>query len=135
MNATPHNQNGLALQVRGVRKSFAGVEVLKGLDFEVRPGEIFVIMGPSGSGKSTLTKLLSRLYAPGSGRVLIDNYAQRTALRLGVISDAVRLEFRKAAGSAARPQPAAAETSVARRRNQAARRQKISKRRLRRVPT
>ena len=44
------------MQVRGLRKSFDGQEVLKGIDFEIRPGEIFVIMGPSGSGKSVLLK-------------------------------------------------------------------------------
>ena len=41
---------GVGLEVRGLHKSFAGQEVLKGIDFTVRPGEIFVIMGPSGSG-------------------------------------------------------------------------------------
>ena len=57
MNTGPtNNDSGLAVQVRGLRKSFAGQEVLKGIDFEVQPGEIFVIMGPSGSGKSVLLK-------------------------------------------------------------------------------
>ena len=58
MNASTSNQSGVSLQVRGLRKSFDGQEVLKGLDFEVQPGEIFVIMGPSGSGKSVLLKHL-----------------------------------------------------------------------------
>jgi phospholipid/cholesterol/gamma-HCH transport system ATP-binding protein len=58
--------------VRGLRKSFGGQEVLKGVDFEVQPGEIFVIMGPSGSGKSVLLKHLIGLEAPDAGEILIN---------------------------------------------------------------
>jgi phospholipid/cholesterol/gamma-HCH transport system ATP-binding protein len=58
MNNPANNHSGVSLQVRGLRKSFDGQEVLKGIDFEVQPGEIFVIMGPSGSGKSVLLKHL-----------------------------------------------------------------------------
>ena len=56
MSATTSNQHRVGVQVRGLRKSYDGNEVLKGLDFEVKPGEIFVIMGPSGSGKTVLLK-------------------------------------------------------------------------------
>ena len=66
------NQAGVGLQVRGLRKSFNGQEVLKGLDFEVKPGEIFVIMGPSGSGKSVLLKHLIGLEPPDAGEILIN---------------------------------------------------------------
>jgi phospholipid/cholesterol/gamma-HCH transport system ATP-binding protein len=62
---------GVGIQVRGLRKSFNGQEVLKGLDFEVRPGEIFVIMGPSGSGKTVLLKHLIGLEEPDAGEILI----------------------------------------------------------------
>ena len=51
MNTPTSNRSGVGLQVRGLRKSFDGQEVLKGLDFEVKPGEIFVIMGPVFEGK------------------------------------------------------------------------------------
>ena len=55
MSENPDNNNfGVGLVVRGLRKSFDGQEVLKGVDLDVKPGEIFVIMGPSGSGKSVL---------------------------------------------------------------------------------
>lgn len=64
----------------------------------------------SDKGRLTVLRAMGEAVNKTGNSVLIDNYAQRTALRLGVISDAVRLEFRKAAGSAARPQPAAAET-------------------------
>jgi phospholipid/cholesterol/gamma-HCH transport system ATP-binding protein len=72
MNSATSNQSGVSLQVRGLRKSFAGQEVLKGLDFDVKPGEIFVIMGPSGSGKSVLLKQLIGLEPPDAGEILIN---------------------------------------------------------------
>ena len=72
MNSSPTNQRGLAIKVRNLCKGFNGAEVLKGLDFEVRPGEIFVIMGPSGSGKTVLLKHLIGLEQPDSGEVLVN---------------------------------------------------------------
>jgi subfamily B ATP-binding cassette protein HlyB/CyaB len=48
--------------------------VLQNINLDVQPGTFVGIVGQSGSGKSTLTKLLSRLYSPGQGRVLIDGY-------------------------------------------------------------
>jgi phospholipid/cholesterol/gamma-HCH transport system ATP-binding protein len=72
--SVPQNiQQGVSVQVRGLRKSFNGQEVLKGLDFEVKPGEIFVIMGPSGSGKSVLLKHIIGLEAPDAGEILINS--------------------------------------------------------------
>ena len=72
MNRPTDNHSGVSLQVRGLRKSFDGQEVLKGLDFDVKPGEIFVIMGPSGSGKSVLLKQLIGLDPPDAGEILIN---------------------------------------------------------------
>src|SRR2546422_1249928 len=71
-NQPSSNQRGVGLVVRGLRKSFNGQEVLKGLDFEVKPGEIFVIMGPSGSGKTVLLKHLIGLEEPDAGEILIE---------------------------------------------------------------
>ena len=68
----PGSNSGVGLTVRGLRKSFGGQEVLKGIDFEVRPGEIFVIMGPSGSGKSVLLKHLIGLEDADAGEILIN---------------------------------------------------------------
>ncbi len=72
MNAPSTNHQGVSLLVRGLRKSFDGQEVLKGLDFEVQPGEVFVIMGPSGSGKTVLLKHLIGLEEPDAGEILIE---------------------------------------------------------------
>jgi len=67
-----NNNTCVGLQVRGLRKSFNSQEVLKGVDFEVKPGEIFVIMGPSGSGKSVLLKHLIGLEPADAGEILIN---------------------------------------------------------------
>jgi phospholipid/cholesterol/gamma-HCH transport system ATP-binding protein len=72
MSTPDSNQAGVGVEVRGLRKNFNGQEVLKGLDFKVEPGEIFVIMGPSGSGKSVLLKQIIGLDMPDEGEILID---------------------------------------------------------------
>jgi phospholipid/cholesterol/gamma-HCH transport system ATP-binding protein len=71
MTSNP-DQHGISVKVTGLRKHFGGQEVLKGIDFEVQPGEIFVLMGPSGSGKSVLLKHIIGLEHPDEGEILID---------------------------------------------------------------
>lgn len=77
MNATEYQQQtqqrqtGVPVEVRGLRKSFAGVPVLKGIDLSVNAGEIFVVMGPSGSGKSVLMKHIVGLEQPDDGEIFI----------------------------------------------------------------
>ncbi|MCW2785053.1 MAG: amino acid transporter ATP-binding protein [Marmoricola sp.] len=60
-----------AIDVRGLHKSFGEVEVLKGVDLQVRAGEVVCVIGPSGSGKSTLLRCLNRLVTPTSGTILV----------------------------------------------------------------
>ena len=90
MSSPNSNSSGVGLVVRGLRKSFGKQEVLKGVDFEVKPGEIFVIMGPSGSGKSVLLKHLIGLEKPDAGEILINGEPittpeiLRTSLALGM---------------------------------------------------
>jgi ABC-type polar amino acid transport system ATPase subunit len=57
------------IRVEGLRKSFGAHEVLKGIDFEVMPGEVVTIIGASGSGKSTLLRCINLLETPDSGHV------------------------------------------------------------------
>ncbi len=63
-----------AIEARGIKKSFkAGqvmVDVLKGIDLLIEPGEIVLVMGPSGSGKSTLLAAVSGLMKPDAGSVI-----------------------------------------------------------------
>ncbi|WP_455901253.1 amino acid ABC transporter ATP-binding protein [Rhodococcus gordoniae] len=60
------------VDVRGVRKSFGALEVLKGVDLQLRKGTVTVILGPSGSGKSTLLRTLNHLEKVDRGTVRID---------------------------------------------------------------
>ena len=61
-----------SLKIENIRKSFGRVEVLKGIDLEVKDGEFVVFVGPSGCGKSTLLRVIAGLEDASSGNVLID---------------------------------------------------------------
>jgi polar amino acid transport system ATP-binding protein len=60
------------LDVQGLRKMFGHLEVLKGIDLQVRPREMVFIIGPSGSGKSTLLRCCNRLEEPTAGSVRVE---------------------------------------------------------------
>ena len=61
------------IKASDIRKSFGQLEVLKGIDFEVRKSEVVSIMGASGAGKSTLLQILGTLSTPDSGSLVIDS--------------------------------------------------------------
>jgi polar amino acid transport system ATP-binding protein len=60
--------------VRGLRKSFGALEVLKGIDMEAGEGDVICVIGPSGSGKSTFLRCLNMLEKPSAGTVIIDGH-------------------------------------------------------------
>ncbi|KAK1185894.1 amino acid ABC transporter ATP-binding protein [Streptomyces sp. NBS 14/10] len=60
------------VEVRGVHKSFGSVEVLRGVDLQVRTGEVAVVLGPSGSGKSTLLRTINQLEKVNRGWISIE---------------------------------------------------------------
>ncbi|MGA2294271.1 MAG: amino acid ABC transporter ATP-binding protein [Acidimicrobiales bacterium] len=62
----------IMVQARDVRKSYAGVEVLKGVDLSVARGEVTCLIGPSGSGKSTLLRCINHLEKHDSGELRVD---------------------------------------------------------------
>ena len=64
-----------ALSLRGVSKRMAALEVLAGVDLEVRPGSLVALLGPSGAGKSTLFHLVAGLYQPDAGTIAFDGVA------------------------------------------------------------
>lgn len=61
------------LMAKGITKSFGNLKILKGVDLEVREGEIVSIVGPSGAGKSTLLHIIGSLSHPDSGSVQLNN--------------------------------------------------------------
>ena len=67
--------NGSAIQVRGLRKVFpGGVEAVSGVDFDVRPGEVFSFLGPNGAGKSTTIGMLTGTVAPTGGNARLAGF-------------------------------------------------------------
>ena len=62
------------ISVKGLRKSFGHLEVLKGMDVEVSEGEVVCLIGPSGSGKSTFLRCMNALETITAGEVIVDGY-------------------------------------------------------------
>ena len=60
------------LQVRGLKKHFGHLEVLRGIDIDIHKGEVVAVIGPSGSGKSTFIRCLNRLEEPTAGEVIFE---------------------------------------------------------------
>jgi ribose transport system ATP-binding protein len=62
----------VVLEVRGLVKTYPGVQALRGVDFNVRQGEVHCLLGPNGAGKSTLIKCVSGAVEPTDGAILVD---------------------------------------------------------------
>ena len=60
------------IDVKGLRKSYDGVEVLKGVDLTIHKGDVVCLVGPSGCGKSTFLRCLNQLEVPDGGEVWFD---------------------------------------------------------------
>src|SRR5205809_5474801 len=85
-----------AIYVRGLKKSYNGFEAVKGIDFEVRVGEVFGLLGPNGAGKTTTVEILEGLRARTAGDVKVldfdpDRQKQRLKDRIGVCLQATNL--------------------------------------------
>ena len=81
------------LSMNGIEKSFFGVPVLKGVDFDLNRGEVHVLLGENGAGKSTLMKILSGAYTLDKGTIAVDgipidltDYDPRKAEDLGIVT-------------------------------------------------
>lgn len=68
----------MALTVENIHKSFSGVEVLKGISFEARKGDVISLIGSSGSGKSTLLRCINYLETPDQGSIAVAGETIRT---------------------------------------------------------
>ena len=62
---------GSLVEMKGVVKKFPGVTALKNISFDILPGEVHVLLGENGAGKSTLMKILSGVYQPTEGNIII----------------------------------------------------------------
>src|SRR5260370_826302 len=65
------------LEMRGIVKRFPGVLALNGVSWDVRPGEVHVLLGENGAGKSTLTRTIAGVYRPDAGEIRIDGQPVR----------------------------------------------------------
>lgn len=70
-NKVPMEMREIKISVKGLKKCFGELEVLKGMDVEVREGEVVCLIGPSGSGKSTFLRCLNRLEEANGGQIMI----------------------------------------------------------------
>lgn len=61
------------IKIKNLKKNFGDLEVLRGVDLEVKKGEVLVIIGPSGSGKSTLLRCINRLEEPTDGEIFFED--------------------------------------------------------------
>ncbi|TFK81137.1 P-loop containing nucleoside triphosphate hydrolase protein [Polyporus arcularius HHB13444] len=73
-------RHGVALEFRNVSFKYPGTDryALRNISFSIRPGQLCVIVGANGSGKSTILKLVSRLYDPNEGEILLGGHDIRT---------------------------------------------------------
>jgi polar amino acid transport system ATP-binding protein len=74
MSEVDHNEPDHMVKAEGVHKNFGRLEVLKGIDLEVKPGEVMCIVGPSGSGKSTFLRCINHLEKINGGRLWVDGH-------------------------------------------------------------
>src|SRR5207302_7570705 len=70
--APPEAGREWLLSLRGIHKRFPGVHALKGVDLDVRAGEVHAVVGENGAGKSTLMQVLAGVYRPDAGRIDFD---------------------------------------------------------------
>ncbi|TCU20097.1 amino acid ABC transporter ATP-binding protein [Rhizobium sullae] len=87
------------VHARNVHKSFDQLEVLKGINLDVAPGEVVVILGPSGSGKSTFLRCINHLESINQGSIMVDGEQIGYRLRSGRLeklsSNAIAAQRRK----------------------------------------
>jgi ABC-2 type transport system ATP-binding protein len=90
------NGNGSVVSVRGLRKSYGAFEAVRGISFEVYPGEVFGLLGPNGAGKTTTVEILEGLRQRSSGETIVLGYdpglqTRQIKDRIGVCLQATNL--------------------------------------------
>jgi ABC-type branched-subunit amino acid transport system ATPase component len=84
------SRDDVVLQVRGLSKSFGGITAVRGVDLDVRAGEVLGVMGQNGAGKTTLFEMLTGFVKPDGGTVVFDGrsigrYRPEARARLGLV--------------------------------------------------
>lgn len=83
------------VQLKGIRKSFSGVPVLKGVDFSLNSGEVHALVGGNGAGKSTLMKVLVGVYSCDEGEICIDGESRQFANSLEARGAGIGMVFQE----------------------------------------
>ncbi len=79
------------LQIKGLKKSYDGIEALRGIDLSLKKGDFLSLFGPNGAGKTTLIRIIATLLKPGAGSISvmdfdIEEHPEEFRAQLGVIS-------------------------------------------------
>ncbi len=72
--AEPGRQDGAAIEVRGLTKSYDGVRAVRGIDLTIERGQIFALLGPNGAGKTTTVEILEGYRSRDGGTVQVLGY-------------------------------------------------------------
>ena len=83
----------IILKLTGIKKSFGGVHALRGVDLEIRKGEIHCLAGENGCGKSTLIKAISGVHVPDEGTIIIDGEEMKNMRPMDAINKGIQVIY------------------------------------------
>lgn len=83
------------IEIKGLKKSFGDLHVLKGIDLHIDEGEVVVIIGPSGSGKSTLLRCINYLEEPTGGTITVDGIPLDSDANINKVREEVGMVFQR----------------------------------------
>ncbi len=83
------------IEIKGLKKSFGDLHVLKGIDLHIDEREVVVIIGPSGSGKSTLLRCINFLEEPTSGTITVDEIPMDSDANINKVREEVGMVFQR----------------------------------------
>ena len=83
------------IDIKGLKKSFGDLHVLKGIDLHIDEREVVVIIGPSGSGKSTLLRCINFLEEPTGGTITVDGIPLDSEANINKVREEVGMVFQR----------------------------------------
>ena len=83
------------IEIKGLKKSFGDLHVLKGIDLHIDEREVVVIIGPSGSGKSTLLRCINFLEEPTGGTITVDGIPLDSDANINKVREEVGMVFQR----------------------------------------